>query len=86
MYVAHTLFVLCSDSDRHPKSKAQVPFLKRFAADWATAEIMRLQLKNRRAYAKRLNLPEDVGNQDEDEDEDEVIGDDISDEEAGPDE
>ena len=44
------------------QSKAQVPFLRRFAADWATAEIVRIQLKNRRAYAKRVNLPEDVDN------------------------
>jgi len=59
-----TSFYIVSDSDSliH-QSKAQVPFLRRFAADWATAEIVRIQLKNRRSYAKRVNLPEDVNNQ-----------------------
>lgn len=45
------------------QSKAQVPFLRWFATDWATAEIVRIQLKNHCSYAKRVNLPEDIDNQ-----------------------
>jgi hypothetical protein len=52
--------LLCTLTNFYPQSKAQVPFLRRFASDWATAQIVRLQLKNRRAYKRRLDLPEDA--------------------------
>lgn len=54
IYFLHTLTYF------YPQSKSQVLFLRRFAADWATAQIVRLQLKNRHAYKRRLNLPEDA--------------------------
>jgi hypothetical protein len=61
----------------HPQSKAQVPFLRRFAADWATAQIVCLQLKNRRAYKKRLSLPEDADTIEESGDDDDGEGEDM---------
>lgn len=42
------------------QARKQVPYLRRFARDWATAEIVRLILKNRRDYSKKMDLREDV--------------------------
>jgi len=41
-------------------ARKQVPYLRRFARDWATAEIVQLILKNKWDYSKKMDLREDV--------------------------
>jgi len=41
-------------------ARKQVPYLRQFARDWATAEIVQLILKNKWDYSKKMDLREDV--------------------------
>lgn len=47
-------------SNVYSKARRRIPYLRRYARDWATAECVRLTLKNTRGYDRQLSLTEDV--------------------------